>query len=72
MRWTISKTPPELCPVCVKHMDCFANKNQRCTILDDTGFGKRDCPFYKTLDVWMDEMEEYKRREAWRAKHAMV
>lgn len=32
---------------CGMHKDCFAYDEGECTILKDTDFGKRDCPFYK-------------------------
>lgn len=31
---------------CFKN-DCFANRCGECSILKDTDFGKRDCPFFK-------------------------
>ena len=30
-----------------KKKDCFANVKGTCSILTDTNFGKRECPFFK-------------------------
>ena len=30
-----------------KKKDCFANVKETCSILCDTNFGKRECPFFK-------------------------
>lgn len=39
---------------CDVHNDCFANKDGCCTVLKDTDFGKKDCPFYKTSEAVRD------------------
>ena len=33
-------------PPCSRN-DCFACVNERCSILTNNDFGKRECPFYK-------------------------
>ena len=33
---------------CLAHTDCFANRNGLCTVLTDTDFQGKDCPFHKT------------------------
>lgn len=44
-------------PACRKHMDCFANRDGRCSCLTDNGFGKRDCPFYKPAGAGKGEKD---------------
>lgn len=34
-----------------KKFDCFAFFQGRCTILNDTLFLNKDCPFYKTSNI---------------------
>lgn len=37
-------------PVCGHHTDCFAlgkKEKDKCSILMDTDFGEKGCPFYK-------------------------
>lgn len=36
------------CPRCKKHIDCKANYSGKCIALNNTDFGERDCPFYKS------------------------
>lgn len=36
---------------------CVANKGGRCTILHDTHFEKKPCPFYKTKAMVAAEMK---------------
>lgn len=35
-------------PVCIGESDCFAREGGLCRILDNTDFGGRKCPFYKS------------------------
>ena len=50
------------CPF--EHHDCFARRwDGKCFCLDNTDFGKRDCPFYKpeskvSHDIIMKKYEE--------------
>ena len=32
---------------CMLHSECFSNKEGKCTILKNTIFDNRDCPFFK-------------------------
>lgn len=42
-------------PVCFNgHPDCFAYFSGECVVLDDTHFGKKGCPFYKTVEQAKD------------------
>lgn len=47
-----SKLPP-----CLHGTKCFANDNKRCTVLKDTFFGGRKCPFCKTKEQLQKEQE---------------
>ena len=54
------------CPF--EHHDCFALTGvHQCWCLDDTNFGKRDCPFYKpdseiSHEIMMKKYREQKAR----------
>lgn len=41
--------------------DCFANSGGHCTVLKDTDFKGRPCPFYKTYS--QTAAEDARRRE---------
>ena len=42
-----------------KKKDCFANVKGTCSILCDTNFGKRECPFFKPKKE--DKQQEYSK-----------
>lgn len=46
------------CPRCKKHIDCKANYSGKCIALNNTDFGNRDCPFYKSRIDAYNKKEE--------------
>lgn len=60
------------CPICSREeTDCFAaarstgwSKYRYCTILTDSNFGERKCPFYKSKE--QREREEKENEKRWR------
>lgn len=45
-----------------KHTDCFACVEGRCSVLSNTNFEGRDCPFFKTREQCQEENALRKER----------
>lgn len=43
--------------------DCFACENKSCRILNDSNFGERKCPFFKTNEKFRADFEKYRKDE---------
>jgi len=44
---------------------CFAYLSGKCKVLEDTEFGKKACPFYKTpamVNLQLKEIKQWKKR----------
>lgn len=44
-------------PPCSHGTECFANDDKRCTVLKDTCFRGKKCPFFKTKEQLQKEQE---------------
>lgn len=54
----------DVCPY-GNHQDCFARQaDDTCWALEDTDFGDRDCPFYKSSEQNRREREACDARKA--------
>ena len=53
------------CPRCKKHIDCKANYSGKCIALNDTNFGERDCPFYKSRIEYAKELPSAEKTAEW-------
>ena len=48
---------------------CFANNgNEKCTVLRNTNFGEKDCPFYKTREQYSTDLIKADKVNAQHAK----